>query len=152
MQILYFWSKADRATRHAVQHTLHCLFGCGIGEVLGSAIGAHFQWPNILQTLLAVVLAFSFGYTLTYSGARRMGQSSREAALTAVRTDTISITSMELIDNTLEWLIPGAMNAGVVTWLFWWSNALSLMVAFATTVPINRWFMVRTGGHGHMNH
>lgn len=146
----------DIATRQAIQHTLHCLLGCGIGEVLGSAIGAQAGWPNVWQTTLAVVLAFGFGYGLTYRGARKMGQTPVEARLTALQTDTISIISMEIIDNTLEWIIPGAMNALVNSWLFWWSMAVSLAVAFAFTVPVNRFVMTHSktshqhGGHtGH---
>jgi len=139
----------DATTKHAVHHTLHCLLGCGIGEVLGSAIGAQLGWANALQTLLAIVLAFCFGYGLTFRGARRMGMPANEARKTALRTDTVSIISMEIIDNTLEYLIPGAMNAGVGMWLFWWSEALSLGTAFLMTVPVNRFMMVRFGiGHG----
>jgi len=145
--------RVDPATKHAVQHTLHCLLGCGIGETLGSAIGAGLRWPNVWQTVLAIVLAFGFGYGLTFRGARRMGQSSEEARRTALRTDTLSITSMEIIDNSLEYLIPGAMNALVSSWLFWWSMAVSLAVAFVFTVPVNRVLMTRYGlGHNHGNH
>lgn len=133
----------DEVTKHAVRHTLHCLTGCGIGEVLGSAIGAQAHWPNVWQTVLAVLLAFLFGYGLTYRGAHKMGSSNREAFKTALTTDTISIISMEIIDNLLEWLIPGAMNATIVQWLFWWSLALSLGIAFLCTVPVNRFVMVR---------
>ncbi|HSX06669.1 MAG TPA: DUF4396 domain-containing protein [Candidatus Saccharimonadia bacterium] len=140
----------DTVTKQAIQHTLHCLIGCGTGEILGSAIGTAFNWPNVLQTILAVFLAFLFGYGLTFRGARRMGLSATGARDTALRTDTVSIISMEIIDNTLEWLIPGAMNAVVISWLFWWSMALSLAVAFIITVPVNRFLMVRFGiGHGH---
>ncbi|MFA5003805.1 MAG: DUF4396 domain-containing protein [Candidatus Saccharimonadales bacterium] len=139
----------DTPTKHAIQHTTHCLVGCGIGETLGSAIGAQLMWPNIWQTVLAVVLAFAFGYGLTFRGARKMGMNSRESGRTALRTDTISITSMEIIDNTLEWLIPGAMNALVASWLFWWSMAVSLAVAFIITVPVNRYVMLRSGAHMH---
>lgn len=141
----------DQLTKNAVQHTLHCLTGCGIGEVLGSAIGAHLQWPNVWQTVLAVVLAFTLGYGLTYRGARRMGSDPREAFQTALSVDTISIISMEIIDNVLEYLIPGAMNARVVSWLFWWSLAVSLAVAFLFTVPVNRFVMSRSGHHHHMH-
>jgi hypothetical protein len=140
----------DTTTRHAANHTLHCLLGCGIGEVLGSAIGAQLKWPNALQTLLAVVLAFGFGYGLTFRGARKMGMGRAEARTAALRTDTVSIISMEIIDNTLEYLIPGAMGAGVTAWLFYWSMALSLGVAFLVTVPVNRFMMVRYGiAHHH---
>jgi hypothetical protein len=143
----------DTATNHAIEHTLHCLLGCGIGEVLGSAIGAQLGWANGFQTLLAVVLAFGFGYGLTYAGARKMGLSAGEARRTALRTDTVSIISMEIVDNTLVYFIPGAMDAGVATWLFWWSMALSLAIAFVVTVPVNRFMMTRFGmGHGHGGH
>ncbi len=143
----------DTITRRAIQHTTHCLVGCGIGEFTGSAIGAGLGWPNLLQTSLAVALAFTFGYSLTFLGGRRMGLPAREAGRTALRTDTISIISMEIIDNSLEWLIPGAMNAVVLSGLFWWSNALSLAIAFALTVPVNRWLMSRSsGGHEHHMH
>ncbi|HET6924838.1 MAG TPA: DUF4396 domain-containing protein [Candidatus Saccharimonadales bacterium] len=143
----------DPTTRHAISHTLHCLTGCGIGEVLGSAIGSAAGWPNLWQTVLAVVLAFAFGYGLTYRGARRHGASAADARGTALRTDTVSIISMEIIDNVLEYLIPGAMSAVVASWLFWWSLALSLGVAFVVTVPVNRLMMSRFGiGHGHGAH
>lgn len=142
----------DTATKHAIRHTLHCLTGCSIGEILGSAIGAHFMWPNALQTLLAIILAFFFGYALTFRGAIKMGLSPRDAARTAITTDTISITSMEIVDNTLEYLIPGAMNAVVLSWLFWWSMAISLAVAFLITVPVNRWVIVHIHSGDHHEH
>jgi len=136
--------------KHAMLHTFHCLVGCGTGEIIGSAIGASLNWPNILQTMLAIVLAFAFGYGLTYRGARKMGMNSLEARRTALQTDTVSIISMEIIDNTLEWLIPGAMSAMVVSWLFWWSMAVSLAVAFIVTVPVNYYMAVRFGQqHAH---
>ena len=135
----------DELTKHAIKHTLHCLTGCGIGEVLGSAIGAQAGWPNVWQTVLAVVLAFTFGYGLTFRGARKMGQTSQDAFRTALSVDTISIISMEIIDNTLEYLIPGAMSAVVADWLFWWSLAVSLAIAFLVTVPVNRFVMTRSG-------
>jgi len=137
----------DELTKGAVRHTLHCLTGCGIGEVLGSLIGAEANWPNVWQTVLAVVLAFGFGYGLTYWGARRNGSDSRSAFQTALSVDTISIISMEIIDNLLEYLIPGAMNARAEQFLFWWSLALSLAIAFVFTVPVNRWMMARSGTH-----
>ncbi len=143
----------DTASRDAIRHTLHCLTGCSIGEIVGSAIGQHLNWPNIFQTALAIALAFVFGYSLTFRGARKMGLAPREAMKTALSTDTISIVSMEVVDNTLEWIIPGAMNAGVITWLFWWSNALSLIGAFLITVPVNRFVMTNFHiGHMHEMH
>jgi Domain of unknown function (DUF4396) len=126
----------DSLTKQAITHTRHCLTGCAIGEVLGMAIGQN--WNNLLQTALGIVLAFFFGYLLTFSGARRGGTGTQQAIKLALAVDTISITSMVIIDNTLEWLIPGAINAHLPNGLFWWSEAVSLSVAFIFTVPVNR--------------
>jgi hypothetical protein len=136
----------DLLTRQAIIHTRHCLTGCAIGEVLGMIIGQN--WHNVAQTALAVILAFFFGYLLTFSGAIRKGMETKKAIRLALAVDTISITSMEIIDNTLEWLIPGAINSKLNSGLFWWSLAVSLAVAFVVTVPVNRLIIAR-GGHDH---
>lgn len=140
-------SMFDKRTRQAIAHTRHCLTGCGLGEVTGMAIAQN--WSNALQTVLAVALAFLFGYSLTFLGARKT-MSVRDAVKLALAVDTISIISMEIIDNVSEWLIPGAMNAKLGDGLFWWSLALSLAIAFVVTVPVNRFAMSRgIGGHHH---
>jgi hypothetical protein len=139
--------KLDTLTKQAVTHTWHCLTGCAIGEVAGMAIGQN--WSNIIQTALAVILAFVFGYLLTFYGARRKGMQPKDAFKLALAVDTISISSMEIVDNTLEWLIPGAINSKLSSGLFWWSLALSLTVAFVLTVPVNRFVMSRSGSHAH---
>jgi len=140
--------RLDDLTRQAITHTRHCLTGCGIGEVLGMGLGSIFRWHNIIQTAVAIILAFFFGYLLTYRGARKTGLSNKRAMVTALQVDTVSITSMEIIDNTIEWIIPGAINAALSTLLFWWSLALSLVIAFILTVPVNR-LMISRSGHSH---
>jgi hypothetical protein len=138
----------DIKTKQAITHTRHCLTGCGIGEVLGMAIGQ--SWNNLVQTALAVILAFGFGYGLTFNGARRGGMDVGRAIRLALAVDTISIISMEIIDNLVEWLIPGAINARLSQGLFWWSLAASLIIAFILTVPVNRLLMSRShSGHQH---
>ncbi len=138
----------DSLTRQAITHTRHCLTGCGIGEILGMAIGQN--WNNITQTALAIVLAFTIGYGLTFWGAKRKNISTGDAVKLALAVDTISIISMEIIDNVSEWLIPGAINAKLVDFLFWWSLALSLIIAFILTVPVNR--LVMSKGFGGQHH
>jgi hypothetical protein len=135
----------DKLTKNAVNHTLHCLLGCSIGEILGMAIGTN--WPNVAQTALAIVLAFFFGYLLTSRSFLKSGATKKEAVKGALSADTVSIASMETVDNILEWIIPGAINAKLNSGLFWWSLALSLAVAFVVTVPLNRFMMARMGGH-----
>lgn len=139
--------KIDSLTQHAIQHTLHCLLGCSIGEVLGMVIASG--WSNGIQTALSIVLAFFFGYLLTSRSFLKSGSTKREAVRGALATDTVSITSMEIVDNSFIWIIPGAIHATLGDWLFWWSLALSLAVAFVITVPVNRYMIARGGGHHH---
>ena len=136
----------DALTKQAITHTRHCLTGCGIGEVLGMALGQNLS--NAVQTALAVILAFVIGYGLTFRGAISK-MSAKDAVKLALAVDTISIISMEIIDNVSEWLIPGAINARLHNILFWWSLALSLVIAFILTVPINRYVMSKGVGHTH---
>jgi hypothetical protein len=136
----------DSLTKQAFAHTGHCLVGCGIGEVLGMVIGQNLA--NVWQTFLAVVLAFLFGYSLTFWRARK-DMSAKDAVRLALAVDTISIVSMEIIDNVTEWLIPGAINAKLNSGLFWWSLAISLAIAFIITVPVNRFVISRSGGMHH---
>ena len=97
--------------------------------------------------MLSVVLAFFFGYLLTFTSVRRHGASTREGVRLALASDTVSITSMEIVDNLIVLVVPGAMAAGLATFLFWGSLALSLAIAFVITVPVNRWLIARGRGH-----
>ncbi|EAP97048.1 hypothetical protein JNB_20598 [Janibacter sp. HTCC2649] len=131
----------------AISATLHCLTGCAIGEVLGLAIGTALGLSNLATIVLAVVLAFVFGYALTITPVLRAGLPLAAALGVAFAADTVSITVMEIIDNAIVLLVPGAMDAGLASWLFWASLAFALVVAFAVTVPVNRWLIARGKGH-----
>jgi hypothetical protein len=96
---------------------------------------------------LSIALAFTFGYALTYTGVRRMGADSRTAFRAALASDTVSILTMEVVDNLFILAVPGALAAGLDTPLFWWSLAVSLAVAFVAAVPVNRWLIQRGKGH-----
>jgi hypothetical protein len=131
----------------ARQATLHCLTGCAIGEVLGMVIGTALGLPNAGTVVLSIVLAFVFGYALTMRGVLRAGVPLRQAVTVALAADTVSIAVMELIDNTVMVAVPGAMDAGLGTALFWLSLAGSLALAFVLTTPVNHWLMSRGKGH-----
>jgi hypothetical protein len=131
----------------AAQATLHCLTGCAIGEVLGMVIGTSVGLHNAATVVLSIGLAFVFGYALTMRGVLRTGLPFRRALTVALAADTISIAVMELIDNAVVVAVPGAMDAGITTALFWLSLAASLVLAFVLTTPVNRWLMSRGKGH-----
>ncbi|MEH0422567.1 DUF4396 domain-containing protein [Streptomyces sp. B21-083] len=131
----------------AVQATLHCLTGCAIGEVLGMVVGTAFGWGNLPTTVLAIVLAFVFGYSLTLRGVLRAGVDLRTAVRVALAADTLSIAVMELVDNGVIVLWPGAMDAHLDDLLFWGALAISLTIAFVVTTPVNKWTIGRGKGH-----
>ncbi|QDL75786.1 DUF4396 domain-containing protein [Streptomyces malaysiensis subsp. malaysiensis] len=131
----------------AAQATLHCLTGCAIGEIAGMAIGTALAWHNVPTMILAIVLAFVFGYSLTMRGVLRAGLDMRGALRVALAADTVSIAIMELADNATIVAFPGAMDATLSDALFWLSLALSFVVAFLITTPVNRWMIGRGKGH-----
>ncbi|MFD0903520.1 DUF4396 domain-containing protein [Actinomadura sediminis] len=131
----------------AAQATLHCLTGCAIGEVLGMVIGTALGWPNLPTIALAVALAFFFGYALTMRGVLKAGLTLRAAFKVALAADTVSIAIMEILDNGVMLIVPGAMHAGLASPLFWGALAFAFLVAFVLTTPINRWMISRGKGH-----
>ena len=131
----------------AISATLHCLTGCAIGEVLGMVLATWWGWGDLASIALAIVLAFFFGYLLTYTSVRRHGVSRREGVRLALASDTVSITTMEVVDNAILLVVPGAMMAGLASGLFWGSLAFALAVAFVLTVPVNYWLIARGRGH-----
>jgi hypothetical protein len=133
--------------RLAFSATVHCLTGCAIGEVLGMVIGTALGWGNGETIVLSIALAFLFGYSLTMLPLLRGGMALAAAIPVAFAADTISITIMEIVDNAIILVIPGAMEAGVTELLFWGSLAGSLLVAGAAAYPANRYLIARGRGH-----
>jgi uncharacterized protein DUF4396 len=144
-------TESTSLTRSAISATVHCLTGCAIGEILGMIIATALGWGNAASIFLSVALAFVFGYSLTMRPVLSAGLPFRRAAGVAVASDTVSITTMEIVDNAFILIVPGAMAAGLATGLFWWSLLVSLIIAFIVTVPVNRWLIARGRGHAVMH-
>ena len=140
--------------RTAFSATLHCLTGCAIGEVLGVVVGTALGWSTVATIALAIVLAFFFGYGLTMLPLLRSGIALGAALPLAFASDTLSITVMEIVDNLIIVVIPGAMDAGLGSLLFWGSLAFALAVAFVAAFPVNRYLISRGKGHAvvHKHH
>jgi hypothetical protein len=134
------WSTAATAT-------LHCLTGCAIGEVLGMVIGTAAGLSNPATVVLSIALAFVFGYALTMRGVLAGGVGFTQALKVALAADTVSIAVMEIVDNGFVLLVPGAMQAGLGDFLFWWSLAAGLLIAFWAAFPVNRALIARGRGH-----
>ena len=140
--------------RLAFTATAHCLSGCAIGEVAGMVIGTALGWGNAQTIALAVVLAFISGFGLTMLPLLRAGMAMGPVLKLALAADTVSITVMEVVDNLVMVLIPGAMHAGLDEFLFWGSLAAALLIAGAAAFPVNRWLIARGKGHAvvHAHH
>lgn len=135
----------------AASATLHCLTGCGIGEVLGMVISSALGWAAAPSIALAIALAFFFGYLLSMRPLLNSGLSLRKALRIALVADTASITVMEIVDNAVLLAIPGAIHAHLTSWLFWLSMAFALFVAFWAAFPLNRYLIARGKGHAVMH-
>lgn len=131
----------------ALSATLHCLTGCAIGEVLGMVIGTALGFSDWGTIALAVALAFFFGYSLTSLPLLRSGLALGSVIPIALAADTLSIAVMEIVDNAVMLLVPGAMEAGLDSLLFWGSLAFALLVAGLIALPVNRWLIARGKGH-----
>lgn len=131
----------------AVSATLHCLTGCAIGEILGLVVGTALGLGNVATIVLAIALAFVFGYTLSTLPLLRAGLGVGAALTVVLAADTLSIATMEAVDNLVVAVIPGAMDAGLVNPTFWLSMMLALVVAFVAAWPVNRYLLARGKGH-----
>jgi hypothetical protein len=142
-------ASSDRAdlSRVALSATVHCLTGCAIGEVLGMAIGTAFGLSNLVTVVLSIVLAFVFGYGLTSMPLLRSGMALAAVVPIALASDTFSIALMEIVDNAIIVVIPGALDAGLGDALFWGSLAFALLAAGLAAFPLNRWLIGRGKGH-----
>ncbi|MFC9913967.1 DUF4396 domain-containing protein [Streptomyces sp. NPDC127197] len=148
---------ADHAAHHgehagaswgtAAKATLHCLTGCAIGEILGMVIGTALLWGNVPTMVLAITLAFLFGYSFTLFAVLRAGLNLRSAIKVALAADTVSIAVMEFVDNAIIALTPGAMDAHLSDGLFWSALLGGFAVAFVITTPVNKWMIGRGKGH-----
>ena len=138
----------------ALSATLHCLTGCAIGEVLGMIIGTALGWSDGATIALSITLAFFFGYTLTSLPLLRSGMALGAVIPIALASDTISIAIMEIVDNGILLLIPGAMEATLSDPGFWLALAFALLVAGAVALPVNHWLISRGKGHAvvHQHH
>lgn len=131
----------------ATKATLHCLTGCAIGEILGMVIGTALLWGNVPTMVLAISLAFVFGYSFTLFAVRRAYLDWKSAIKIALAADTVSIAVMEIVDNSIIALTPGAMDAHLSDGLFWYALLGGFAVAFLITTPVNKWMIGRGKGH-----
>jgi hypothetical protein len=131
----------------AASATLHCLTGCAIGEVAGLIIGTVLGWSTVQTIALAVLLAFIFGFTLSTIPLRKTGLGFFAALSVVFAADTLSIATMEIVDNAVMVAIPGALHAGIVDPLFWISMPIALATAYAAAYPVNRYLLTKGKGH-----
>jgi hypothetical protein len=144
-------NNAESINKTAASATLHCLTGCAIGEIIGLILGTSLGWPTGLTVAVSVTLAFGFGYALSLIPLVKAGVALGAAFGLVLAADTLSITTMEIVDNAVMLIIPGAMDAGIVNPIFWLSLAVALVAAYAAAYPVNRYLLQRGQGHALMH-
>jgi hypothetical protein len=143
-----YMKHGNHSTRQvAIAATIHCLTGCAIGEIAGMVIGNVFGWSNVATISLSIALAFIFGYSLSIMPLLQHKVDLKKALLVVLAADTLSILSMEIADNTVMALVPGAMNANLVNPIFWLTMPFALFVGFLVAVPVNEYLLERGKGH-----
>lgn len=135
------------ANNMAVSATLHCITGCAIGEITGLIIGSIIGLSTGANIVLAIALAFLFGYSLSMLPLLKNGLTFKKALSIILVADTLSILTMEIVDNSVMALIPNAMNADLVNPIYWMAMPISLLAAFIAAVPVNRYLLMRGKGH-----
>ena len=135
----------------AVSATLHCLTGCAIGEIAGMLIGTALGLSDLVTIALAVALAFLFGYALSTLPLIKAGLALSAAMSVVLAADTLSIATMEIVDNLVMFAVPGAMDSGIVSPLFWLTLTVALVAAFFAAYPVNRYLLTRGKGHALMH-
>lgn len=140
-------SHENTTNKMAFAATLHCLTGCAIGEIAGLLIGTAFGLSTLMTIILAVVLAFIFGFALSALPLLKTGLSTGAALAVVIPADSLSIATMEVVDNAVMAAVPGAMNAGIVNPVFWLSMSFALVVAFFAAYPVNKYLLKRNKGH-----
>ncbi len=138
-------------TKLAISATLHCLTGCAIGEITGLVIGTILGLSTLVTIAISVALAFTFGYLLSSVPLLKGGLTLRKALTVVLAADTLSILTMEVVDNSVMAAVPGAMDAGLVNPIFWLTMPLALAVAFVVAVPVNKYLLERGKGHALMH-
>jgi hypothetical protein len=133
--------------RVALMATLHCLTGCALGEIVGMILATALDLSNLASVVLSTALAFVFGYGLTSAPLLRAGLALGAVVPIALASDTLSIATMEVVDNLIILVVPGAIDAGLGEILFWGSLSFSLAIAGAFAFPVNRWLLARGKGH-----
>jgi hypothetical protein len=134
-------------SRLAARATTHCLTGCAVGEILGVVIATALGFALVPGLVLSIGLAFVFGYSFTVIPLARSGVAPRRALSTALAADTVSIATMEAVDNGFALAVPGAMDAGIGDPSFWGALVIGLTIAWPVTFLVNRWLIARGRGH-----
>ena len=134
--------------------TLHCLLGCAVGEMIGVTIGTHMGFAPHETVMLAFVLSFVSGYTVSTWPLLRAGMKFRPAIRLVFTADTVSILTMTIVDNLIMLSVPGAMDKDLTHPIYWVSRIVALVAAFVVAWPVNIYLLKRGKGHAltHPNH
>ena len=135
--------------RLAISATLHCLIGCGIGEVAGMIISTAIGLNNLHSIILAVTLGFIAGLALGILPLLRHKFTLNNALKTVLIGEGLSIAVMEAFEVFAEVSIPGVMSAHLNEGIFWLGMLAALVAGFIAALPVNYILVKRGVRHQH---
>lgn len=136
----------------AFKITLHCMAGCGTGDILGLVIGTTLGWSVLPTMILGIFLGFIGGYGLVMIPLLKKGMSVSHATRIAVAGETASIFVMETAENVTAFIIPGLLTASILVPLFWLGFLISALAGFLAAYPVNYIMLNRGNRHFHHHH
>ncbi len=134
----------------AAHATLHCLTGCVIGELVGLMIGVTLGLHPYSSMVLATVLAYISGFSLTIFPLMKRAHLPFKNALKAIWLgEVISIGVMELVMNGVDYHMGGIRSGSVLNPLFWEALAFAVPAGYIAAFPINFWLIGKEMKHCH---
>ena len=129
----FHW-KCRHTWQRSAKNTLWCLLGCSIGDfgtILFFQLNA-ISWPTLIIMVLAIINGLITSIALeTIILFRQMNI--KQAFQTAIGMSFISMISMEVSMNAVDWIIVGGAE------IVWWIIPFMLIVGFLTPWPYNYW-------------
>lgn len=136
-------------TSLAFEATLHCLTGCGLGDILGFVFGTALGLSYYSSVVFGIFLGFILGFGLGMLPLIKAKMTLKHALRVVIATEFFSILVMEAAETVIELIFPGMKKLGLVHIQYWIGLAIALFAGFLAAYPVNLFLVKRGIRHHH---